>query len=126
MRGKVEQLTKSRTGKSWRVLISGTWYGANFDSKIDSQLGKIVDFEFDDGKYGPWLETWGPDLTPSAPIPQAPTAPPSQSSGGDRFYMPFVSNVVAHGIAAGVIKTPADINQWAKAAHDVAVALDAL
>jgi len=126
MRGKVEQLTKSKTGKSWRVLISGTWYGANFDSKIDSQLGKIVDFEFDDGKYGPWLETWGPDLTPSAPVPQAATVPTGQSSGADRFYMPFVSNVVAHGIAAGVIKTPADINQWAKAAHDVAVALDAL
>ena len=45
---------------------------------------------------------------------------------GDRFYLPFVSNTVAHCIAAGLIKTPSDVSPWANAAYDAAQALDAL
>jgi hypothetical protein len=40
--------------------------------------------------------------------------------------MPFVSNVVAHAIQVGTIKTPEEISKWAKAAYDAAQALDAL
>lgn len=60
------------------------------------------------------------DITPSGGNGAAPGG-----GGGDRFYMPFVSNVVAHAIAAGRIEGPADIQAWAQAAKAAAVALDA-
>ncbi len=34
----------------------------------------------------------------------------------DRWWAPFTSNVVAHAIAAGVIKEPIQLATWAKAA----------
>lgn len=129
MKGTVESVRNSSSGKSWRVKIAGKEYGANFDTKLDQAVGKGIDFEWDDGKFGLWIKSWDFDRSGAVPAPQAPVAPPSQSSGhsnGDRFYLPFVSNTCAHAIAAGVIKTPQDLNQWARAAHDVAVALDAL
>ena len=131
MRGIVEQITKSKTGKSWRVLIAGEWYGAKFDSKLDQAVGKGIDFIIHaDAKFGNWIETWDFDRAPalSPPPPTGtPTAHlPAPHTNGDRFYMPFVSNTVAHAIVAGLIKTPADLNLWARSAHDVAVALDAL
>jgi hypothetical protein len=45
-------------------------------------------------------------------------------SGGDRWYMPFVSNTVAHAIAAGRIDDPEQIKLWAAAAKQAAVELD--
>ena len=47
------------------------------------------------------------------------------AGGGDRFWLPFVSNTVAHAIAAGKIEGPADIQAWAAAAKAAALALDA-
>ena len=128
MKGTVESVRNSSSGKSWRVKIGGREYGANFDTKLDQAVGKAIDFEWDDGKFGLWIKTWDFDRGASSPAPQAPVASPGATSrvNGDRFYLPFVSNTCAHAIAAGVIKTPSDLNQWARAAHDVAVALDAL
>ena len=124
MIGKVESVTQSKSGKTWRVKIGDKFYGANFDSKLDGAVGKAIDFKFDEGDFGPWIQSWGYATTAVASNPaQVGTAP---HANGDRFYMPFVSNTVAHAIAAGLIKNPADLNLWARAAHDVAVALDAL
>jgi len=126
MRGNIESVTKSKSGKAWRVKIGDKFYGANFDSKIDSQLGKAVDFEYEDGKYGLWLKSWGPDtaVMGSAVPASGQAAIPAQSfrtNGGDRWFMPFVSNCVAHCIAAGLIKEPTQIGPWARAAYRVAV-----
>ena len=123
MKGKVDSVTRSKSGKTWRVKIGDTFYGANFDTKLDGAIGKNIDFKFNDGDFGPWIESWGYDTAVPAPAPSSASA---SHLNGDRFYMPFVSNTVAHGIAAGLIKNPADLNVWARAAHDVAVALDAL
>ena len=60
-KGTVESVTRSKSGKSWRVKIGSEFYGANFDSKIDTMLGKPIDFEWEDGKFGRWLQSWGPD-----------------------------------------------------------------
>jgi len=38
--------------------------------------------------------------------------------------MPFVSNTVAHAIAAGLIQTPQQIEQWAMAARVAAQKLE--
>lgn len=42
----------------------------------------------------------------------------------DRFYMPFVSNTIAHAIQAGLIKTPKDIGMWAFKAKKTAILLE--
>src|SRR5678815_1067936 len=34
----------------------------------------------------------------------------------DRFWLPFISNTVAHAIAAGLVKEPYQLKQWAAAA----------
>jgi hypothetical protein len=56
------------------------------------------------------------------------TAPRSNGAGPpplvDRFWMPFVSNVVAHAIAGGQVKDPAQVFNWAMAAKQAALALD--
>lgn len=41
-------------------------------------------------------------------------------SSGDKWWMPFVSNTVAHAIQAGLIKGPGEISTWARAARNVA------
>jgi hypothetical protein len=41
------------------------------------------------------------------------------------WWMPFVSNTVAHAIQAGCIKEPADIKQWAAAARQTAMEIEA-
>ncbi len=50
----------------------------------------------------------------------------STASSGDRWYMPFVSNTVAHAIAAGYIKEPIDIGAWAEGAKMAATVLDTM
>jgi len=43
----------------------------------------------------------------------------------DRFWLPFVSNTVAHAIAATLIQEPMQIKAWAAAAKQAAIELDA-
>jgi len=113
-------VSKSQSGKSWRVKIGSEFYGANFDSKIDGAVGRQIDFEWDDGKFGKWVKTWayvgesGKQVNPpETPITREPV---QQVKIVDRWWANFVSNVVAHAIAAGVIKEPIQLDTWAKAA----------
>ena len=125
-KGTVQSVTKSKTGKSWRVKIGSEFYGANFDSKIDTQLGKPIDFEWTDGQFGKWLQSWGPDTSLTGPAPvqvdQAITRVPIPS--GDRWWLPFVSNQCAHAIAAGHIKGVADLRSWAVSAKAAIMSAD--
>ena len=125
MKGKIEQLTKSKSGKAWRVMVDGRWFGAKFDSKIDSiPIGGRIDFLYDtDPKYGDWISSWGPDTSPQ-PVT---TASPTPARGnGDRWWLPFCSNQIAHLIQVGVIKDRTTLNQWAKDLKECVTALDAL
>lgn len=126
MKGTVESVTKSKTGKSWRVKIGSEFYGANFDSKIDSMLGKPIDFEWTDGQFGKWLQSWGPDTSQN--IPNVGSSLPNLGikGNGDRWWLPFCSNQIAHLIQVGVIKDKATLNQWAKDLKDCVTALDTL
>ena len=130
MIGRVEEVNTSKSGKALRVKLGGKWYGAFLDSGLDAVVGKMIDAQIvPNAKYGDGIGQWGmaPDAAEAVrATAERATERVAVTMTGDRFYMPFVSNVVAHGIASGAIKTPADINAWAKAAHDVAVALDAL
>lgn len=124
MKGTVDSVTKSKTGKSWRVKIGSEFYGANFDSKIDGAVGKYIDFEWDDGQFGKWLKSWGPEHTQAPVMGAAVPAQGGPRSNGDRWWLPFVSNQCAHAIAAGHIKGAADLKAWAIAAKEAAGAAD--
>lgn len=41
-------------------------------------------------------------------------------SNGDKWFMPFVSNTVAHALTAGVLTDPTQIKAWAAAAKQAA------
>ena len=43
---------------------------------------------------------------------------------GDRWWMPFVSNTVAHAIAANMINEPTQIKLWAAAAKQAALEIE--
>jgi hypothetical protein len=53
-------------------------------------------------------------------------APAAAANGvsRDRWWMPFVSNTVAHAIAAGQIATPENIKLWAAAAKQAALEIE--
>ena len=124
MKGNVEQVTKSKTGKSWRVMIASQWYGAKFDSKLDQAIGKTIDFTVEsDPKFGNWIQSWDFDPNPPAAV-TATTAATSQANGKpDRWWINFTSNCVAHAIQAGLIKEPSQLQGWCKAArHAIEVA----
>ena len=130
MKGHLKEITKSKTGKSWRVLVDDRWFGAKFDSKLDSiPIGSAIDFQFDpDPKYGDWITTWGPDT--AAPVTAGPLAavvierPPVWKPAVERWWLPFVSNQCAHAIAAGHIKGVQDLRSWAIAARSAINAAD--
>ncbi len=58
-----------------------------------------------------------PGLTPERYA--GPTTPQS-----DRFWLPFVSNTVAHALSSGLIKEPYQVKTWAAAAKQAALELD--
>jgi hypothetical protein len=128
MKGKLEQLVKSKSGKAWRAMVDGRWFGAKFDSKLDSvSINSRIDFDFNsDAKYGDWITTWGPDTSLTGPAPvqvsQAIVRVPVPT--GDRWWLPFVSNQCAHAIAAGHIKGVADLRSWAVSAKAAIMSAD--
>ena len=130
MKGHLKEISKSKTGKSWRVLVGDRWYGAKFDSKLDSiPIGSAIDFQFDsDIKYGDWITTWGPDTTTPAMAAGMAAAGIERVPMGklaiERWWLPFVSNQCAHAIAAGHIKGVQDLRSWAIGAKNAILAAD--
>lgn len=119
--GKVETIGKSKSGKTWRVKIGGQYYGANFDSNLDSAVGRVIDFTYEDGEFGKWVKSWahigGGSQAPS-PAPQ--TAPNSPAEAGSTLSEPelrFISNVVGQAILSKTLTDPLQIGQWAKSAR---------
>ena len=117
MKGTVTEANLSKSGKSYQVLIGGQTYFAKLDSKLNAAVGKAIDFSVDPsdykGKVVNWVKDW--DFDREAPAPAAPQVP--QVNGKpDRWWINFVSNIVAHSIAAGLIKEPIQLAAWARAA----------
>ena len=118
MQGKIEFVDKSKSGKSWRVKIGGKYYGANFDSQIDTAKGKTIDFTSEsDPKFGDWIKSWAyasPGTTLQTPV--------AAEQGGEQSVltdaeMRFISNVVGQAILAKTLMDPTLIGLWAKAAR---------
>lgn len=123
----IKSVKLSASGKAYNVQTdSGKFYVAGLATGIEQAEGKTVDAELGSFRSanGKTIETIdGFTLTDS---PKQPVASSSGSNGhSDRWYMPFISNTVAHAIQCGLIKGPGDIGQWARAAYRVALTLDA-
>lgn len=88
-----------------------------------AQFSKGQAYELEVGQ-----EKWGDNqVNVVKALPGASQGSVAPANGGhsnsDRWYMPFVSNTVAHAIAAGKIAEPDDIKMWAAAAKEAAEAL---
>lgn len=71
------------------------------------------------------LKSHGPQGVVVPPAPGEPIAPTGSGDNIAPWWMPYCSNLCAHAIQAGLIKTPNDLNQWALKAGQVAVAVKA-
>ena len=140
----IEAVAKTKSGKGLRVKLSGTYYNAFLDSKLDMQpIGTWIEAEIKTHeKFGPYVDGWRPvqGAAPQVPLPQAgsvpPVPPPAVAAPLTRepvyaepsdniapWFMPFVSNTVAHAIEKGLISSPIGINEWALKAAQVAVSV---
>lgn len=126
MRAKIEAVTKSKSGKALRVKFSGNdeWHGAWLDPKLEAAKGKMVECEVHkDETYGWQIDKW--TFAEEAQTGGSTTGG-NGATTGDRWWLSFCSNQVAHAIASGRIQDPSEIGKWAKAAHDAIQAVDAL
>ena len=107
------------------VIVSGSRFLCK-EGSIRNFLGKEIVFEESSsefkGKTYRWINDFMPSDTtadqpystpsvgaPAAPRPPAPTTDPLT-------FLPMTSNLVAHAIAAGLVKEPGEIHAWAAAA----------
>ena len=129
MKGIVNTVTLSKSGKSYQVQIAGQGYFAKLDSKLDKAVGQAIDFSVDPseykGKVVNWVTDWDFDRGPPAPVP-IPANPPliKVPFPSDHWYMPFISNTVAHAITAGLVKDSPSLAQWATAAYRAAMQIE--
>jgi hypothetical protein len=118
----IESVTKSKSGKSFVVKAGGKQYLANLESGLSQ--GMTIEAETKDSDFNgtllTWIEKWKPVTTAAIPSPQTGT----NSGGSAPWWMPFVSNVTAHAIQAGIIQTPNQIEAWAIAARNAAHKLE--
>jgi len=125
MKGIVNTVTLSKSGKSYQAQIAGQSYFAKLDSKLDKAVGQAVDFSIDPseykGKVVNWVKDWDFDRGVPTPAPQPVQMPAQLSQPRDRWYMPFISNTVAHAITAGLVKDSPSLSQWAIAAYRAAM-----
>lgn len=114
------------TAKSLVIKAGAREYFAKKDSGLDAAAGwtieadtKASDFN---GKSYVWIEKWKRVASPSSAPPSENHTEPERftATGVNMAFLPFVSNVVAHAIAAGRIEGPADIHGWANAAYATA------
>src|SRR5690349_3574179 len=98
----VTEVKPTKSGKSVVVKANGKDYFAKPDMGITA--GTSIEATTEDSEYQGktlvWIKAW----KPTAALTQS--APAAGGNGGNLPYLPFVSNTVAHAIAAGRIQTP--------------------
>ena len=134
----LEEVSMAKSGKSLRVRLGGSMYGAYLDSGLNNPalkgsfiVAEIVTLE----KGGPWVKAWKPSVVPvAAPVTTpAPTgfpvpspvettrqrepeyAKPAAPGNVAPYWLQFASNTIAHAIAAGLIKSANDVGTWVRA-----------
>lgn len=125
--GTVQEIGTSQKGTP-KLKIDGFWYSAGKCDVSSVQPGQTISFVWNEfgeprnGKKPRGISAWG--FMPSNGHAQQPMQgqvyPQTQgvpSSALDDADRPFISNIVAHAIAAGLIKEPEVIEKWAVAAQ---------
>lgn len=117
-RGQVAEIGSTQNGKPW-LKIGGKKYFAGRCDVSAVKVGQMIEFEWNEfgdphPKYGRsrGLQGWG-----AVPNGSTNDHAPSPSSALDDQDRPFISNIVAHAIAAGLIKEPEQLEKWAVAAQ---------
>jgi hypothetical protein len=107
------ELTKS--GKSYKILGGGKTYYAKPEQALQDMVGQTIDAEVKMSEYN-GTEMWWINAYTKVRQDAAP-----QDAGAPKIYsaspiapmwLPMASNIVAHAIAAGLIKEPPDIRTW--------------
>ena len=109
----------AREGSKWASVKVGDRYYSYDKNKLTLYKGKTYDIEFTSREDQDKGKTY---YTITAAKEKA--SGDAADGGGDRWYMPFISNTVAHAIAANLITGPEHIGLWAKAAKQAAMELD--
>ena len=110
--GKVEEVTKTKSGKALRVKFNGAWYGAFLDSGLDGAVGKMIDVAITPDKgFGLGLGQWA--YSQSTPPPEQPA---KQSASGRlvESELRFVSNQLNAAIASKSVTTFEEMSILAK------------
>jgi hypothetical protein len=119
---RIDEITDSKSGKSWRVKSGDKWYGASKDLLSASDKGKVFEVKISASDFGPWID--------SAKAPETRSIGPETGIRAYSdvtvapWYMPFISNCVAHAISAGLVKEPTDVKVWVLAAKQAAESMD--
>ena len=134
----VESCEPTKSGKAWRVKLGGNYYNAFKDSGIENHVGKMIEAEITTSeKYGAGIKAFrlvtahnaAPQVAvPTAPIPPSPAvaapitrerepqyAEPAKPNQIAPWWGPMASNTIAHAIAAGILKSPNEVNVWYRA-----------
>jgi hypothetical protein len=120
----IESVKLSKSGKSYWVIANGKGYSSKAKGIEQLSPGQAIEATTGSFKIGNdtvdsidgfTLATGvvAPSSSLSAQLKTEPALTPSV----DRYWIQFVSNQVAHAIAAGLIKQPHDMSEWAKAAY---------
>ena len=132
MRGKIEQVQKSKSGKTLGVRIGEVWYSSK-NWELEGMANEMIEFEVSlsefNGNTIKWINEYravdnSPD--PNNPVHSSANSrpagvPAAAPTGRDpSAYLPMTSNLVAHAIAAGLITKPDQIESWAAAAFSAA------
>lgn len=112
----VTEVKPTKSGKSVVVKAGGKDYFAKPDMGLAA--GMTIEAETEDSEYN------GKTLVWIKAYKKTNGSAPATSGGGNLPYMPFVSNTVAHAIAAGCIKNPSEVGAWAKAAIEAVRDID--
>lgn len=131
-RGQVQAKEFTKNGKP-KLKIGGNWYFAGRCDVSNLNPGQTIEFEWAEfgepnertGRKPRGLNNWGlingsHGPTAGGPVPTNVLPHPSSLDDADR---PFISNIVAHAIQAGLIKEPEQLDKWALAAQGAMRAL---
>lgn len=118
----IESVKPSKSGKSLVVKAGGKDYLAKLDSGISQ--GMLIEAETKDSDFNGSILTWIEKWKTVAAQTTAHASAPTSNGGSAPWWMPFVSNTVAHAIQAGIIQNPQQIDAWAVAARLAAQKLE--
>lgn len=116
MRGKIEAVKESQSGKSLSVKIGERYFTTkNWDMR--EHVNKMIEFDPSTTEWNGKTIYWINDY---ALVNNTPVETPKTSAGvagvprmDSTTFLPFTSNVVANAIQAGAITSPDDIPAWA-------------